>query len=86
MKTDDWRLHYTYLAIIGSIAAGFALLFLSLPRIPPEAIVAVAVAIFNLALGFVVGRETGAGASRAAERAVNQGANSGVATPDEGKK
>jgi hypothetical protein len=85
MNLDAWRMHYTYIIAAGVIAAGFGLIFASLSRIPPEAIIAFVVGTFTFALGFLFGREQTVGASRDAARAMEQGASGGVRPPEPGK-
>jgi xanthosine utilization system XapX-like protein len=80
---DEKRLHYTYGGGLLIVVIAFALIFLKIGDIPAEALIALVGSIFGLVLGFFFNRESGAGAARATERAVAQGA-AGGASPGDG--
>lgn len=82
MNSDSWRLHYTYGIAILVLLAVFGLVFLKINEISAETLIAFVAGVASSALLFVFNRESSAGASRATERAVDQGANAGVKPPE----
>jgi Na+/H+-translocating membrane pyrophosphatase len=81
MKTDDWKLHYTYWAlfIFGIVALVFV--FLKIDEIEPETLIALVTFVLGSILGFLTGAESATRAGRQVERASAQGAAQAGVTP-----
>ncbi|HVM30780.1 MAG TPA: hypothetical protein VM305_08460 [Candidatus Limnocylindrales bacterium] len=81
VSTDTIRLHYTYgiglLCLIGS----FVLLLLDTPGVEGTAKLALVTTVLGIVLGFIFSRESSVGGARAAERAIQQGAEAASAAP-----
>lgn len=82
MSTDTWRLHYTYWIAIGVLVGIFGLVLMKINEISAETLIAFVAGLASGVMLFVFNRESSAGASRAAERAVEQGATGGARQPD----
>lgn len=78
MKTDDWKLHYTYIGLLALALIALGFVFLKLDEIDSETLIALVTFVLGSVLGFLTGAESATRAARATERATAQGANSGM--------
>jgi hypothetical membrane protein len=85
MKTDDWKLHYTYLGLLVIAMIALAYVFLKIDEITPETLMALVTFILGNIIGFLTGAEASTRAARSTERATAQGAASAAAVEEEKK-
>ena len=78
MSTDTMRLHYTYLIAILVLIGAFYLLTTPTPDVSGGEKLAFLGAVVGGVILFVFNRESSVSAARATERAIEQGANSGL--------
>ena len=74
MRTDDWKLHYTYLGLLTIALIVLLFVFLKIDEIDSETLIALVTFVLGSVLGFLTASESATRSARATERANAAGA------------